>query len=476
MNKVEEALAESLHPSVDDLREIEVFEDLSPDGLEWLASNLIAFTLDRGDIAFDAGDPVDHLVILFEGEIRAERQTGQIFTARGGQVVGLLPYSRLKVYPATGRAEKFTRGALLHKEYFPEMLSRIPQLNERLINVMADRIRESTKADQQHEKLIALGRLSAGLAHELNNPAAAARRATDALRQAVATVRTSNYEIEKLGLGAEARLYLAEIDCDWAKWVGPVKALDTLERSDREEELADWLGSHSVPEPWELAASLVDTGGTIDLLDQVARRVPAGPILHFVLQRLAGSFSITRLIDEINSSTGKISELVQAIKEYSYMDQAPQQEVDIHQGIENTLVMLRHRLKHGVDVVRKYDDSIPKVTAYGSELNQVWTNLITNAIDAMDGKGKLLITTQRESRAARVDVVDSGPGIPEDLRPRIFEPFFTTKPPGQGTGLGLDAVFRIVQTHHGNVDFKSQPGETRFIVRIPLSNVSTAAS
>ena len=189
-----------------------------------------------------------------------------------------------------------------------------------------------------------------------------------------------------------------------------------------------------------------------------------------MLVRLTASFTISRLVDEIESSTARISELVRAMKEYSYMDQMPEQEVDIHQGIENTLIMLHHKLKKGVDVIRDYDRSLPQVCARGSELNQIWTNLIVNAIDAMDGKGRLVIRTSRDRRCARVEVIDSGHGIPPEIQSRILEPFFTTKPVGQGTGLRLDTVDRIVRNHRGDVSFESRPGETRFIVRIPFGD------
>jgi signal transduction histidine kinase len=341
-------------------------------------------------------------------------------------------------------------------------------LQQRLISLLADRIRETAVADQQREKLMALGKISAGLAHELNNPAAAMRRAADNLRQAITSVRAAVLRLDKGGLPHAARLFLAHLDKDWVTQAGEHAALDTLERSEREEEFAAWLEDHNVPNAWDLSAGLVDAGCDRAMLEEIGKQIPA-EFLADAFVRMTASFTISRLIEEIESSAGKISELVRAVKEYSYMDQMPEQEVDVHQGIENTLIMLRYRLKHGVEVVRNYDRTLPLICARGSELNQVWTNLISNAIDAMNGEGKLCIRTARESACALVEVVDNGPGIPKEIQTRIFEPFFTTKPVGEGTGLGLDMVYRIVKNHHGDISFESQPGETRFAVRIPFA-------
>ncbi len=454
-------------PSVAELRSISTFADLPHEGLEWLASHMGVIDLQAGEIIIHEGEPAEHIVVILRGELRAEREDGRLYTARAGQVTGLLPFSRLTHFPSTSRAAAPTRVAKLHKQYFDEMLHQFPVLQGKLVSVLADRIRESATADQQREKLMALGKLSAGLAHELNNPASAARRAADNLHKALASVRSAALKLDRDGLPQDARVFLAKLECDWAERTGPQTALDTLERSDREDEISTWLQGHGIEAAWDLATALVDLGCTKDTLEDVARHVPP-QFLNNVLVRLTAAFTISRLADEIENSTGRISELVRSIKEYSYMDQMPEQKVDIHGGLENTLVMLRHRLKNGIEIVREYDRSLPEVCARGSELNQIWTNLIVNAADAMNEKGKLTIRTSRDNSFARIEVMDNGPGIPDNVKSRIFEPFFTTKPVGEGTGLGLDTVYRIVRNHHGDVTFESKPGETCFIVRVPF--------
>ncbi len=457
------------HPSVEELRSIEALSDLPEEGLAWLASLMGVIDLEPGEITIRPGDPAVHLTIILRGGMRGERDDGRIFTAHSGRITGLLPYSRLTTYPTTIRALGPTRIAALHKRHFDELQRRLPVLQHRLVNILTDRVRESTAADQQHEKLLSLGKLSAGLAHELNNPAAAARRAASNLRIALKEIRCAAVKLDRGGLPLESRVFLAQLERDWAEQAGPQQPLDSLERSDREEELSSWLQRRNIQASWSLATSLVDLGCTVDTLRRVEENVPK-QFLNDVLVRLTAAFTISRLAVEIESSAGRISDLVAAIKEYSYMDRMPEQKVDIHQGLENTLVMLRHRLKHGIEITREYDRNLPPICARGSELNQVWTNLIINAADAMKDNGKLLIRTSCLDGHARVEVIDNGPGIPPELKGRIFEPFFTTKAVGEGTGLGLDAVRRIVIAHQGDVNFESQPGETRFIVRLPLSD------
>jgi signal transduction histidine kinase len=317
----------------------------------------------------------------------------------------------------------------------------------------------------QREKLMSLGKLSAGLAHELNNPASAVKRAAENLREAVSRLRDVNLRLEGQALKTEQRALLASFE--QKTFTAPsARPADALEQSDREQAIGDWLEGRHVDEAWAIAASLAEAGLDSAGLEEFGDHFPA-EAMGDVLRRLSASLLVARLVDEIESASSRISDLVKAIKEYSYMDQSPVQEIDIHKGLDSTLLILKNRLKKVVTVIREYDTSMPKLCARASELNQVWTNLIDNAIDAMEGTGELRIRTLREPQSALVEIIDSGSGIPDQIRERIWEPFFTTKQVGEGSGLGLDVVHRIVRGHHGDVRFESKPGETKFQVRLP---------
>jgi len=328
---------------------------------------------------------------------------------------------------------------------------------------------------RQQEKMAALGRLSAGLAHELNNPASAARRAASELRRA-------------LGDGQEAALLLAtagrppdeaaaltdgltEVRRAMVARAAAAETLDPLARSDREDAVAAWLDDHGVPDSYDVAGTLVDAGLDAAWLEGTAQRVPV-EALRGVLRAIAATATASTLLDQVERGTTRISELVAAVKSYSYMDQAPLQDVDLHEGLESTLTMLGHKLRAGVTVSRDYDRSLPRICAYGSDLNQVWTNLIDNAVDAMGGTGELRVVTRRDGGDALVEIGDNGSGIPPEIQPRIFEPFFTTKDVGQGSGLGLDIAYRIVVAqHHGDIATRSVPGDTVFTVRLPIAGL-----
>jgi signal transduction histidine kinase len=455
-----------------ELRTVQAFADIPEDDLVWLAGLMNPVDVPPGEVVAREGSPAEFLSIVLKGELRGHREHDttdpRFYTASAGSVTGMLPYSRLTVFPLTSRATMPTRLALLHKDHFPAMLERIPVLGQRLVGIMADRIREGTKMETQREKMMALGKLSAGLAHELNNPASAARRAAQSLREAMKSLREANIRlISRPPLTIEQRDMLVRVETEIGERP-EVEVLDPLDRSDREEEISRWLEQHGIQRAWQLAPALVECGFDIPCLNEVAATFPADA-LEDGFTKLTAGVTVSRLVDEIDHSTARITDLVQSIKEYSYMDQMPEQEVDVHKGVESTLKMLRHRLKEGISILRDYDKTAPTVCARGSELNQVWTNLIDNALDAMGGKGELRIRTANELSHVLVEIGDTGPGIPPEIRTRIFEPFFTTKKVGEGTGLGLDVVYRIVQSHGGDIRVESVPGDTRFQVRLPAA-------
>jgi signal transduction histidine kinase len=451
----------------EELRTVPEFADLPADGLEWLASQMTAIELQPGEVAVQAGEPANRMVVLLEGEIRSQFSTPEMpaWFVRAPGVTGMLPYSRMKTFPATTRAVVHTRAAYLPVDRFSEMLERLPMLQQRLVGVLTDRVRRVAQMQVQTEKLAALGKLSAGLAHELNNPAAAAQRTVGTLREAFQTFREAAARLNSHELSAAQRAAIPALEKELAQRAAA--PLDSLDRSDCEDRVTAGLERHGVERAWELAPILVNAGCDVKWLDVIAEQFPKEALTD-LLARIAGSVVIGGLMDEIEHSTTRITELVRAIKEYTYMDQAPVQEVDIHHALENTLIILRYRLKHGVEVKLDFDRSLPRVCAHGSELNQVWTNLIDNAIDAMNGKGELRIRTARELERVLVEIADNGPGIPSEIRDHIFEPFFTTKGVGNGTGLGLDTARRIVGEHGGEISVESVPGSTRFQVRLPI--------
>ena len=454
---------------IEELRKIAAFSDLPEDHLAWLVSKFDDLRFQPGDVIIQTGDPANWLAVVLEGEFRLQRTDvpdSPIFTVRAGEITGKLPYSRLKEYRGTGIAIQPTRILRLHEQYFPEMVSRMPQLGQRLVALMADRIRETTRMEQQRDKLMALGKLSAGLAHELNNPAAAAQRAVKTLKESLLTLREASIRLHLRCLRPEQWDVLSRFEVQ-AMTEGRRLEFDPIALADREDRLTTWLENHQVAEPWKVSSPMAEGGIEPVQLDSIVENVGT-EALPDVLSRLANWFVLERVVEEVDTSTRRISELVRAVKEYSYMDQAPLQEVDIHQGLESTLMILGHRLKHGVTVTRDYEAGLPRVCAFGSELNQVWTNLIDNALDAMDGKGEIRIRTRREVDRVMVEIGDNGPGIPPDVQSHIFEPFFTTKGVGKGTGLGLDTVCRIIRSHHGDIHLDSKPGDTRFQVRLPL--------
>lgn len=466
----DKAVSKKIQTVVGELRSVPVFAGLPEDQLAWLAERFEEIRLEPGAIFVRPGDPIEYLYVLLEGELlwqRNDMPDGPSFIARAVQITGLLPYSRLTRSEGTGHAIQPSRLLRLHKDHFPEMLSRMPELGKRLVALMSDRIRETTRLETQHEKLMALGKLSAGLAHELNNPASAARRAASGLIEALDAVRDASLKLLQHPLTNMQREAIAHFEIEAARRA-PATSSNPLEISDREERLTEWLDQREVAEPWKIAAALSESCIEPAELEGLAAEI-GNAVMGPALERVARLLAIYGLVREIDNSTRRISELVSAVKQYSYMDQASSQEVDIRVGLENTLLIFGHRLKRGVTVARDYAPDLPRICGRGGELNQVWTNLIDNALDAMEGKGELRVRTAPEPGGILVEIGDTGSGIPPEVLPRIFDPFFTTKGVGEGTGLGLDTACRIIRNHHGSIQVESKPGDTRFQVRLPLT-------
>src|SRR5271157_725614 len=453
----------------DELRTVGVFHDLPDEQLDWFLEHATEMHLAAGEMHFRAGDPADRMVVLLEGELQArfDDPGKTMFTTVAGTVTGILPYSRMTVFPANSRAVKPSRILTFPAALFDDLLSHMPELGRRLVATMVDRTREVTRAEQQRDRMAALGKLSAGLAHELNNPAAAARRTAGRLRDVVSEFRSSVSKLEGVQLTEDER---AAIDQFELSCCTETPELDVLKASQLQDEIEAILHQHGIQDGWQYASSLVESGvqpGPLNLMLDGVRSNVAEP----ALKRVSALVEINDLLAELEDSTSKISDLVRAIKEYSYMDQAPVQDVELSKGLENTLTIMAHKLKKGVTIKRDYHPTPLLVNSYGSELNQVWTNIIDNAIDAMHGEGELRIKTFVEGDYAVVEIGDSGPGIPAEIQSRIFEPFFTTKGVGEGTGLGLDTTLRIVRKHHGSINVTSVPGDTRFQVRLPVTGV-----
>jgi signal transduction histidine kinase len=460
------------HLTAADLLAFPLFEGENVEAIEWIAKQMTVRCVEAGDVLLREGQAVTEFGVILEGEVQFRRESDPsagVMAASAGQAIGVLPFSRLKTSMGLAWAVRFTRIAAMDASHLNELVYRAPVVAQRLVSQMTDRTREATRVEERSNRLLALGKLAAGLAHELNNPASAAVRSAARLRAVLNERRRNDLALRSEKIPESAGQLITDLAHAIEECASTRGARDELERADLESDLSDWL--ETVDVPGDLACALVDAG---ILRAQIAPLVPliTTTALNHGLRILVADYEILCLTAELEESSRRISDLVQSIKSYSFMDQSPTSQVAVEEGIEVTLRMFQHQLKHGVQVSRVYAKDLPRIPANGSALNQVWTNLIDNALDAMEslppGQPKaLLLRTGVEPDRILVEIGDSGPGIPLEVQGRIFDPFFTTKPVGEGTGLGLDIVQRIVRNHKGSIRVESAPGRTVFQVRLP---------
>lgn len=456
------------------LKLVPEFKTVPDDQLQWLVDHGQIQTYNDGDKVFGVGDAIDGLNVVLTGRL-------QLYAVRNGnrldlgayepyEILGRLPYSRMKAASGEGFAIGNLVMYFLHRDNFAGMISSCHEITEALVHNMTDRVREFTKYQQQNDKMMALGKLSAGLAHELNNPSAAIVRSAQELKKRMSAAPTQFKQVLKIR--TDDTIVDKVNGLVFSKIQGHSQPMSLMERTALEDELSEWLDNNGVPDPWQMTETFSEYNFSVNDFEQLKSWLrPEDNIavvgwLHQVL-------STEKLVGEIEEASKRINALVTSVKGYTHMDQAPEKhKADIHTGIRNTLTMLNHKLKKaGVKVIESFKHDPPEATIYVSELNQVWTNLIDNAIDAMEGmpNGVLEIRTERDRESTVVSIIDNGPGIPKDMQDKIFDAFFTTKPIGKGTGLGLDVVRNIVNQHNGKIDLTSRPGETIFKVSFPTN-------
>lgn len=456
-----------------ELKSIEVLQGIEDSALEWLINRSELRYYPIGTHLFEPEQAVDHMQIILEGSYVVNRLRGkelqEIGVWEAGHISGVLPFSRMKEAKAFGKALEDCRILELHRQHFIEMVNVSYELTQALVGVMTDRVRDYTQMHVQNEKLMALGKLSAGLAHELNNPASAIVRSSEELYKKVHSTPEKFKSIMSMSVTPD------QTDCINTILFAKIEKAKTLELSlmEREEkldDLVDWLEDHDIKNGEDIAETFVDFGMEVEDLDEIYEIIEEKDV-GAILWWLESTMSLEKLVEEIREGSDRIAELVKSVKSYTHMDRAKSREpVDIHEGIKNTIIMLKHKFKHkNISIEKDVDWNLPKVVAFAGELNQVWTNIIVNAIDAMDQNGRLQIRTYQDRHYVCVDITDNGKGISEENITRIFDPFFTTKGIGEGTGMGLDIVKRIIDRSKGAIEVTSKPGKTTFSLCFPAA-------
>jgi signal transduction histidine kinase len=452
------------------LRRVPLFAELSEEDLSWITGGSEPVELAAGELLASEGEPGDALFVIVSGElqvVKRSRTTDVPIAVLGpGEIVGEMAIFEAQPRMASVRAASSARVVRIPRDEILELLRTRPSATLSMLRTVMGRLRSTEAMLREREKLAALGTLSAGLAHELNNPAAAVQRSAALLQDGLGRWATATGALGSVVDDREHAAFVAELGAEVAQRAGSRAPLDPLDASDRAWELETFLSERGVADAGGLAASLVAGGWDRPDLEHIEAEFPGDSLARVVIWVAEGS-AVHALVDEVATGARRISEIVKAVKEYSFMDQAPVQRVDVRAGLDNTLVILRPKLKAGISVVREYQPDLPEIEAFGSELNQVWTNILDNAIDAMGGHGEIRIRAFARDADVVVEICDDGPGMPEEVRDRIFEPFYTTKPPGSGTGLGLHISHNVVARHGGRIDVRSRPGQTCFEVTIP---------
>lgn len=456
-----------------ELRGVDLFDDLDDAQLaEWVAVTR-TYRVEAGGVIAEQGEEPSGLQLLLEGEAQAllidQGRTEPVGRHRAPTWMAAIAVLTGGALGVRMQAETACRMGVVAPEDFRRLAFAQPAVHQRVMQQVAPVMSRVTEREQSRERLTSLGTMAAGLAHELNNPAAAARRAAAQLTEALEVIGSALARFVEAGVERDEAELLVRLQQQALTHAASATALDVLDASDAEDEVLERLQDLGVPEPWKLAEPLAVAGVDQQWLDELARL--AGPATEAALRWVAASLTAGRLAAELEESTERMSTLVTAVKSYAYMDRGGLVEVDLHEGLETTLAVLGHKLKHtSIALVRDYDRTLPKMTVRGSELNQVWTNLLDNAIDALGEQGTITITTRPDGGCAEVQIADDGPGIPDELAGQVFDPFFTTKDVGHGTGLGLATARRIVvDRHDGSLTLDSQPGRTTFRVRLPIT-------